>query len=94
TFDAQRFATANSATPIFGPAIRLTAPEPAEPMPPIEAFNWRPTWPAVSGVQLGEITVYREYYSDWQRSNTAGRGYVNDYLYRSFQSYRTGIIVK
>ena len=63
-------------------------------IPPMEAFTWRPAWPAVSGVDLGEITFYRERYFDWQSSWTSGRGYINNHVRRSFESYRFGMLAR
>ena len=91
----ERFSGENTATPIFGPLIAAADPtqEPAA-VTPIEEFNWRPVWPAVGGVNLGEVTYYREWYYDSQGGNNWARSHVGGYFSRTFQSYRTGVIVK
>ena len=94
--EAEQFTGAHSETPLFAPPIEAAghATVAAQGVVPIEAYNYRPSWPAVSGVDLGEVTVYQEWYSDWQGSNTGWSSQPYGSMNRTFTSVRTGMYVK
>ncbi len=86
------------ATPIFTPARPAAGPDGAGQwaagLPPLELFAYRRAWPAAGAVPLGEVTFYRERYYDRQGSWTDGRAHVNNYVHRTFESYRTGVLAR
>jgi hypothetical protein len=94
--EGELFSGAHSAAPLFAPAIELAENPtvPPQPVASIEAYNYRPTWPAVSGADLGEVTVYQEWYNDWQGSNTGWGSQPTGTMTRMFSSVRTGMYVK
>jgi hypothetical protein len=97
---SERFSGSYQPTPLFNPAPPGAAsPRPADQaaaveLPPMEAFNWRPAWPATGATSLGEVTFFREWYSDWQSSSTSGHGTINNWYNRNFESYRYGMMVR
>jgi len=94
--DAEQSSGPFTATPIFAPPLDSPAGATEQPpvMLPIETFSWRPVWLAVSGASLGETTYYREWYYDDQGRTGWGWGRGGGYFSRTFESYRTGAIVK
>jgi len=95
-FAGRQFSGPETAVPIFNPPIVTEESGQRLDLPAIEAFNWRPVWPADAGCRLPEITFYNEYYYDRQSSyGGAGWPFANDgYFSRTFRSSRSGVIVK
>jgi len=83
-------------SPMFLPATSHASAEGgwSVELPPMELFNDRPAWPAATDTRLGEVTFYREWYRDRQNSHSGGRGHIHNSVYRRFEIYRTGVLIK
>jgi hypothetical protein len=83
-------------SPMFLPAASRLPDEDLRvvELPPMELFNDRPVWPAPTDTRLGEVTFYREWYYDRQNSHSGGRGHIHNSVYRRFEIYRTGVLIR